>query len=447
MTGRGLRAAAGGLPAIFWVFYTLWNTALAAPPALGRLTPINVLYALMLPAMLALVVQWRLAQLPGRWLHLAFVAWLALGIVWHDRSPGAEVIKALFVCGLALPIAAQMWIGGRGAQIALVAATMLTASAISVWMIGEALVSGFQYRTGTLLNQNFMAMMIAPGLLAALSGYLTTRPGGRRRLLLGLTLLCLYATLLLGSRGVMLAELAAIGVLAAVVRPAWRQVRGLAAGTAIVLVIAQVPAIPNAIWVAGWRLAADVQPVAGAPPAGGAANAAPPAAAAPAAVARPLNPLAAQSTALGRFTERHTGTLDKRTGLWRAIVRFTFSRPSVLLFGGGLGISGAIAESADRDFHNAHNVYLQILADTGLVGIAIFAALIWTLIRLLIACATTIALTWLAVLVFWLIAGMTATVIDLHVFWLSVGAAMAATAARRVRRSTLDVRHAAEAAS
>ncbi|HWB30717.1 MAG TPA: hypothetical protein VG736_09460, partial [Vicinamibacterales bacterium] len=181
-----------------------------------------------------------------------------------------------------------------------------------------------------------------------------------------------------------------------------------------------------------------------APAAAGAASAAPPVAA-PAAVARPLNPLAAQSTALGRFTERHTGTLDKRTGLWRAIVRFTFSRPSVLLFGGGLGVSGAIAESADPDFHNAHNVYLQILADAGLVGLAIFAALIWTLIRLLVVRATTVASTWLAVLVFWLIAGMTATVIDLHVFWLSVGAAMAATAALQARSSTVEVRHATEA--
>jgi hypothetical protein len=440
LIGRGLRAAVGGLPAIFWVFYTLWNTALAEPPALGRLTPISVLYVLMLPAMLALAIRWRQVPLPGRWLHLAFVAWLALGIVWHDRSPGTDAIKALFVCALALPIAAQMWIGGRGAQIALVAATMLTASAISVWMIGEALVSGFQYRTGTLLNQNFMATMIAPGLLAALSGYLMASPGGRRRLLLCVTLLCLYATLLLGSRGVMLAELVAIGVLAMAVRPAWLQLRGLAAGTAVVLVIAQVPAIPNAIWVAGWSLAADVQPVASAPPAG-AASPAPPVAA-PAAVTRPLNPLAAQSTALGRFTEKHTGTLDKRTGLWRAIVRFTFSRPSVLLFGGGLGISGAIAETADPVFHNAHNVYLQVLADAGLVGAAILAALLWTLMRLLIARATTVSLTWLAVLVFWLIAGMTATVIDLHVFWLSVGAAMAA--ARQVRSSKFEVRNVAE---
>ncbi len=445
----GLRAAAGSLPAIFWLFYTLWNTALTDPPAIGHLTPINLLYLLMLPATLVLAMQWRRAPIGGRWPYIAFVAWIGLGIVWHDPSPDADDVKALFVCALALPIAAQLFVGGRRAQIALLGAATLTAAAISVWMIGQALVSGFQYRTGTLLNQNFIATMIAPGLLTVLSGYLVTAAGGLRRVLLGVTLLCSYASLLLGSRGVLLAEIAAAGVLAAYVRPAWRQVRGLAAGMAVVIAIAQMPAIPNAIWLAGWRLAANASRPASriveAPPRAAAPAPAAPAPAVETIAARPLNPQAAQSTALGRFVERDTGTLDKRTGLWRAIVRFTVTQPSVLLFGGGLGIAAVVAERADPVFHNAHNVYLQILADTGLVGAALFVWLVVSLTRGLIASATAISLTWLAVLIFWLIAGLTATVIDLHVFWLSVGAAMAATA--QVRSSKFEVRNAFEVAS
>lgn len=469
-----LCAAAGCLPAIFWLFYTLWNTALPEPPAIGRLTPINILYLLMLPATLIMALRWGQTRMAGQWAYVGFLAWLTLGILWHNAAPDSEVIKALFICALALPIAAQVLIGGRQAQVVFAASVVLTAVAVSTWMVVEALASGFQYRTGTLLNQNFVATLVAPGLLIALACYLPRADDRLRRTLLGLVLMCSYASLLLGSRGVLIGEIVAAGALLVLVRPPLRQMRGLVVGTAIVVVMAQLPMIPNALWQMGWRVATTLYASVSrtTPPttassqksSGGQANgASAPAVTAseptPAMVARPLDPRAAESTALGRFVERDTGTLNKRAGLWRALTRFTLTQPSILLFGGGLGISGVVAFGADPVFHNAHNTYLQIFADTGLVGAGLLGWLFWTLMRRLAAAGNTrsarttrttsaasmagtarpsrsdvasmFSLAWLSVLVFWLVAGLTATVIDLHVFWVTLGVAMASTSVRQ----------------
>jgi hypothetical protein len=437
---RWLATAAGCLPAIFWMFYSLWNLVLSSPPALGRLTAINILYLLMLPATLVMVLRWRQTRMTGQPAYLAFLAWITLGILWHNPAPGGDVIKALFICALAAPIAAQMLIGGRRAQIVFAASVTLTAFAVSVWMVWQALASGFVYRTGTLLNQNFVASMVAPGLLIATAFYLHREDGPLRRMLLGLVLTCSYASLLLGSRGVLIAEIAGVAALVVVLRPSLRRTRGLIAGTAVIIVMAQMPMIPNALWQRGYVAVAALrasmsratQPAAPASQAGGAGSAAAPAATPgsipePTVVARPLDPRAAQSTALGRFVEKDTDTLDKRTSLWRATIVYIVSQPSILLFGGGLGISGDVAWQANPVFHNAHNTYLQILAETGLVGAGLLVWLFWSLMRRLAVMRDAFAHAWLAALVCWLVAGLTSTVIDLHVFWVTVGVAAATT--------------------
>ena len=84
----------------------------------------------------------------GQWAYLAFLAWITIGVLWHAPARDADVIKAIFVCGLAAPVAAQILIAGRSAQIIFAAAVTLSL-ALSIWMILQALSkSGFQYRTG-----------------------------------------------------------------------------------------------------------------------------------------------------------------------------------------------------------------------------------------------------------------------------------------------------------
>ena len=236
--------AAGLLPAIFWVAYVLWNAILTTPPVWGALTPFTVIYLLMLPATLVLLWHVRRVSMPGQWAYVAFLVWLAIGVLWHGSALRRDVVKALFICALGLPIAAQAVVGGSRATMTFIGSVTLTALGISAMTIGQALASGFRYRSGILVNQNFLATMVAPGLLMALAIYLWRREDAARRVSLALVLICSYAIILLGSRGVLVALFVATVVTFRQIRPSLPRVRGLAVGLVTVVTIAQVPIIP-----------------------------------------------------------------------------------------------------------------------------------------------------------------------------------------------------------
>lgn len=427
--------AAGLLPAIFWVAYVLWNAILTTPPVWDRLTPFTVIYLLMLPATLVMLWHVRRVSMPGQWAYVAFLVWLAIGVLWHGAALRRDIVKALFVCALGLPIAAQTVVGGSRATMTFIGSVTLTALSISAMTIGQALASGFRYRSGILVNQNFLATMVAPGLLMALALYLWRREDAARRVLLALVLICTYAIILLGSRGVLVALFVATVVTFRQIRPSLRRVRGLAVGLVTVVTIAQVPIIPYTLWQAGLRTVSAVRGVAArfavSPALPGAAPSA------QTAVAPSLDPDAAASNAITRFVERDTGTLNRRTDLWMAVAVYIVTQPSVLLFGGGFDASGEIAHRADARFADAHNVYLQLLADAGLVGTGLLVWTVWSVMRRLSALGGAAAYVWIPVMVFWIVNGLTITVTDLHVFWCTLGVAMAATvtATEHVRRA------------
>jgi O-antigen ligase len=429
-----LARAAGWLPAIFWVLYTFWNTMLLAPPALGRLTGINLLYLLMLPAVGILTLQWRWPRLPGRWAYLAFLAWVALGAISHDPVPDTDLVKGMVICLLPTLAAAQIVIGGRNARTVFTTTVMATALGLSIWTLWYAFDSGFRYRSGVPINPNFVATIVGPGLLIATAHYLT-RDVVRRGALMALILLCFYASLLLGSRGVLIAVLASTVTLIAMVRPSFKQTRSLFVGALAMIVVAQLPILPYTVWQTGWETtnwlytsAAEWRDMESQ-----SADASDPlsstgasTASAPVLVPPPLHATAAASTALGRFGEKDTGSFNLRYALWRAGLSYVLSSPTTLFVGGGMGMSGLIAWRANAYFRNAHNTFLQVLEDFGLIGLGLLAWLFWDLMRTR-AGGTHVSTTWLPLMVFWLVTGLTATVTDLHVFWISLGVAAAAS--------------------
>src|SRR5690606_8916296 len=95
MTDRALRlvAAAGWLPAGFWLVYAVWNTVLPAPPAFGPFTAINVFYLAMVPAALVSVLNWRQCRWPGRVPYGLFLGWVVVGFAWYDPAHEIEVVK------------------------------------------------------------------------------------------------------------------------------------------------------------------------------------------------------------------------------------------------------------------------------------------------------------------------------------------------------------------
>jgi hypothetical protein len=438
---RGVRVwlarGAGLLPAIFWAAYVLWNAILTTTPVWGRVTPFTVIYLLMLPATVTMVWHVRQISMAGQWAYVAFLVWVGIGVLWRGSALQPEVVKAIFVYALGLPIAAQIVIGRAGA-VPFAGSVALTAAAISALTIGHALTSGFKYRSGILINQNFLATMVGPGLIVALVFYLRRHDDAVRRALLALVLICTYAIMLLGSRGVLIALSVTVGFVFREIRPSLRGMRGLVIGVVTVVTISLVPVIPHTLWQAALRTVSSLRAVtaqiAGSPtptrgtespstdPAGGVTS---------------LAPSAAASNAITRFVEQDTGTLNRRSGLWTAVALYIVTQPPVLLFGGGLDASGEVAHRADPQFGDAHNVYLQLLADAGLVGTGLLAWVVWSIMRRLRALGGVAAQVWVAVLVFWIVNGLTATVTDLHVFWCTLGVAMAVTMTANEHARTL----------
>lgn len=442
MEARWTARAAGWLPAVFWILYTLWNTVLPGPPAFGGFTVLQGLYLLMLPAAVAAAVRWPRPHMSGQWAYVAFVAWMALGVLWYDPASEVQVVKSLFVAGLAAIVAAQVLIGGWQAQVAFAAGVIATAVALSAWAVLNAFATGFSYRSGLPINPNFVATMIGPGLLTSVALYLhggATRQGP----VLAIILTCFYASLLLGSRGVLIALLAGAAVLVARLRPSLRQTRPLLVGLVVVTVIAQLPVIPATMWRTGWRAAswarASVARIVETTSSTERVTETVP----PPATESSFDPAAAaMSTAIARFFEKDTGSFNLRSALWIGALSYSTSTPMRMLFGGGIGTSGAVAEAANPVFHNAHNAFLQVLVDFGLLGAGLLTWLFWSLTRKLASGTKALSMAWLAVLVFWLVTGLTATVMDLHVFWVTLGVAAASTAstADRLRQASVDER-------
>ena len=425
-----LARAVGWLPAMFWVAYVLWNAILTTPPVWGRVTPFTLIYLLMVPATLAMAWHVRQLSMTGQWTYAAFLVWIVLGVLWRGNALQPDIVKAIFVCALGFPIAAQIVLGGAGAALTFAGTVALTASGISAVTIGHALTSGFRYRSGILINQNFLATMVAPGLIVALVFYLRRRDDALRRVLLALVLICTYAIMLLGSRGVLIALFVTVGVVFRQVRPSLQRMRGLVIGVVAVVTIAQLPIVPHTLWQTASRAAVfafrmTTAPFALTPMSTPEA----PTAVDPPADARRLDPSAAASNAITRFVERDTGTLNRRSGLWTAVALYIVTQPRILLFGGGLDASGEAAHRADPRFADAHNVYLQLLADAGLIGAGLLMWTVWSVMRRLTAIGSVAAEVWVSVLAFWIINGLTTTVTDLHVFWCTLGVAMAATMA------------------
>jgi O-antigen ligase len=230
------------LPAAFWVVYTLSNTVLSGPPALGPLTALNVLYILMLPAAARLVIRWRQVRPAGFIAYGLFMLWVAVGLLWRDPSSAIDVPKQILVYGLLGLGAAQAVARPRAAEM-LARGCVVGAIILSAWTVWSALQSDFGFRAGTSVNPNFVATLIAPGLLVALVGYFNWPPSNMRRLTLAAVLFFFYALALLESRGALVALFAAVAIIWARAHARLRVAWPVLVGVVFVLFLGKVPAV------------------------------------------------------------------------------------------------------------------------------------------------------------------------------------------------------------
>src|SRR5690606_228061 len=112
------------------------------------------------------------------------------------------------------------------------------AGATAVWVLWHAFSTGFRPRAGVPMSANFPATLIAVGVLALVVAYVYGRHRSISRLLVvgGLGGL-LYTTLLLGSRGVLVALVLGAAWLLTRAKPSWKQVLDLFTGVLVALAI------------------------------------------------------------------------------------------------------------------------------------------------------------------------------------------------------------------
>lgn len=424
---------AGLLPALLWILYSVSNVLALDPPRIGPVTAINAMYVAMVPALVVLARRRCVPALPGLVVYAAFLAWVLIGLAWYNRDYGVEVPKQLIIYGLFALTAAQMIVGNGWAIRNYTVAVILTGVALSFWTMGYALSSGFAYRGGVPINPNLPAALIGAGLATAVSVYIHRQRSGTRAWLLAATLIQLYACLLLGSRGVLLGLLVAAVPLLLHVRPRLRDLRGLLVGGAAIVVLSLTPAVPYGAYQAVIAFGERVQDWASAEEAPAGAVAGTPARSGTSAhrrrAAEPalpkLDAKSAQSTAIGRFGEEEAASFNLRRDLWVAAAGYLKSGVVRFLAGGGMGTSRAIAHAANPVFRNMHNAVLQIWTDFGLIGLTLFGWLHWRLARALWESPGWRSTAGLVSLVFWVVVGFTATVTDMHVYWIALAAASA----------------------
>ena len=446
-----MRLLAGALPALFWIVYGTSNVLMDAPPSIGPLTAINVFYLAMLPAVVIAVIEGDRHAWPGFLTYVLFVGWMVAGLIIGNVSADAEPAKHVLIYALLGVTAAQLLIAPAISWRLFAPALIALAVVLSGWTIAHALATGFSYRAGVPINPNLPAALIAPGFMAAAALCFAGGLARGRALLIACAMVSLYACLLLGSRGVLLAVASGAAALVLTMRPAFKDSRGLAAGAVAIIVLAQVPSVPHNAWQATVAMinrmtapapdsttagagGATTQPVPGgatAVPGSGSAVSTATTSAQP----RPptiapvaLDSGAAKSTAIARFGEEEAASFNLRRDLWMAAGAYLVSGPVPFLFGGGLGTSQELAHEANPVFRNMHNTVLQVWTDFGLIGVGLFFAFHWGILRALWRRRTAQAAALFAIVIFWLVLGLTVTVTNVHLYWVSLGAAAAAAA-------------------
>jgi O-antigen ligase len=552
---------AAWLPAVFWVVYAISNTLLAGPPRIGPFTAVNVLYLLMIPSAVRLVLQWRRLTVPGLIIYGAFIAWVLLSLFWRAPAFGVEAPKIILVYGL-LGLAAAQSLTRSRAAVRFAAGCLATSAILTIWTFWSLIASGFEPRAGISVNPNYVATLIAPGVLVVLVWYFESAQSRWRRTCLLAALASMCALFLLGSRGVLIALFPAAAIVWLRTRRSVAPVRPLLIAAALAILLAQFPTAVkcgreplfciNEQQYARFQhfvalVEAFAQPSA-APPRERASDTkpelpiAPTVAVAPEAIVAVATPEKARVTSSpqpssvpdapvvvnsgeGRYeaerryyrirwrtldgeriswesrpsppveflpsgtgvaarvmrpipphqgethwtmeqsangqdwnqmlgsvpideawlddasavsaypTERRRtaflgrlrdwSTVSVRTVLWTAGVSQLFSGPRQLFAGGGMGESQVVSFRQDRNYNSIHNSYLQIALDFGLIGLGLFIAFHWRVLDALRSQTGSIPTLFLAGVVFWLLAGLTATATDLHAYWWFIGVAMA----------------------
>jgi O-antigen ligase/polysaccharide polymerase Wzy-like membrane protein len=377
----------------FYCFYALLTVLDEGNvPRLGPLTVYRALYFIIVISLVARVVQDRTFLLRmRRWPLLAYGAVMALVLAssLYSRSPHVFFSEATASIWDLVVIFSLFWMAAghvhQESDVKILGATTTVVSlALSLWLIWTVAQLNFEaYRGGIEVNQNYVSLFVLVGALSLINALFMAKSWLLRFLLLSVLLGIVLGGMILASRG-MLAGFAAAALFMVARLTQKRGLRFmLGAGLALVAVITIALFLPG-------------------------------------------------SSLLGRFLEGNLNTLNERTLIWsHSLNYYAESGFTRMLFGQGFASGQLVIRPVLPDFENYHNEYLRWLMDQGIVGLFTFMIFLYEVVRRVRAGDhpfKNVMIGWLA---FLLVAGMSATMSEEHVFWILMGVMVGACALPR----------------
>jgi len=383
--------------AVFWIGYSLKSTVFAGGSAAeGIFYP---LYGIMLLNS-ALLLCRRLSNplrtrpllifLITAGLFLAIAAFALGRPDTNSEDYSFVAYQRVFIYFMGAIGAVQFWADARS-RIFLKTVSVMSL-ALAMWVIVTAQGSGFQYRGGTGINENYLAEIVAVGLLPILAAILAEgRRIGSRMALSATLLIGVYALLLLASRGTGIAfgVSALFGLALQIRRLSVFLIAAMVAGAAV-LVLPQLPGSESIIL---------------------------------------------------RFHSSDVYTLNDRTAIWGAVsTGILDGNFGQLLFGHGVNSAVTLVRNQFPAYTSTHNSYLQILYEFGAAGLIAFLGChlvpLFGLMRR--RDATSVASA--SMLMFLMMSSLTGTESDNFQYWLVVAFAAATSCQPSPQRRTLRAR-------
>jgi len=309
-------------------------------------------------------------------------------VVSSFYSPSNTVLSFDDPAGLCarVVIISLLWIAASHIQeerdlLIFATTTVIVSLVLSGWVIWTAWESDFTAdRGGILVNENYVAIFILTGAIPLIDSIYVQKNRGVRVFCSALLLCVVLASLILASRGTLLAFAVAAILMAVRLRGELGHRRMLTVGAGVALVLAAAAFLPG----------------------GG--------------------------NFLSRLDSVDIGTLNERTSIWsHSLDYFMHTDLTKMVFGQGLSSSASIISPMLPDVANYHNVYLQWLMEQGTLGLMVLMVFLYAVVRLVLHSNHPLKNMMIGWLSLFLVAGLGNTVSDDHVFWILFGVTIGAS--------------------
>jgi hypothetical protein len=359
--------------AAFWLVFALQTTIFSGFNPQGFFYPI---YGLMV-ANILFRLAWRRLYVPWPVVgtYLAFLALVLFSVLHLATGTGFTTFQKLFILSFGLLVFFQFY--SKRSVYPVLWAQGAAGLVVAAWVIIQSVQGGFGYRGDIGINQNYVATIVAFGVLplfALLRSYRTLNALTRILIWSGMGVGA-YATLLLASRGMSVALFLGLAIMLA-------RVLGDTRKTVIFISFAV-------------------------------------------AIGIGLMNLPGSSHLTSRFHEQGVSSLNGRLPLWNdSLDVLTHASFSQILIGHGFEASAAVTMKMSGHYTSSHNGYLEFLLNYGLIGLGLFLTLHVLALGMAWRRRDTASLYAVGAVIFLLVADFSSTP-DGFLPWLTLGQALA----------------------